>query len=370
MQNKDWLLFIAPQAYPCKTGGLEVFNYYLINELKGTYNTHLLTDCNQIEASNLKIHKLKKRSLSKITQPISIISFIFKHRKEIKLIHLSYAKAYWTHWAIYPIAKYIWNINYIFTIHGGGLSKWKPALPYKLFFKNATSITGVSDRIIKEYTKRSNKEIIYTPPLIPFNVLEGYANRKDWKIDDDAFVLLYVGSLKPLKSVDTLIEALGIITHKKLQEKNIKVLIAGDGVSRKELEERVKELNLDTIVSFLGLIDRSEVNKLYSIANMYTICSEFEGLPISLLEAFANELPCITSDAPGLIDVSLDNENTIMFTCKDQLDYAEKLELLFADASLRNKIKKSAKAYFEEHYSYKIVVNSFKEIIDKANKIV
>ena len=367
MTNKNWILFINPSAYPCNMGGIEVFNYYLLKELSKDYNIHQLTFCKDIENEYRIIkHIFKKPKFLKLLGPLFVFFFLLKNKEKIKLVHLSYARSYWTHWFVYVLAKKLLGIKYMFTIHGGGLSEWKPNFPYKSFFKNAETITGVSEKIITEYSKRSNREIVFTPPLIPFDViLPKNQDREKWLVEPNDKVLLYVGSLKPLKSVDTLIEALGIITNKKLKVFKIKVLIVGDGISRKKLESRVTELNLQNTVRFLGNIDREVVNQLYNIADIYTICSEYEGLPISSLEAFANELPCITSDAPGLVEVSLNNKNTLLFKTKDSYDYAQKIEILFNSTKLQNELRMSAGEYFKKSFSYDNLLNRFKNIIDK-----
>lgn len=367
MYNRKWILFVNLTSYPCDVGGLEIFNYYLINRLSKNYNIHQLTYCKELEDSNINTHRINKYKFPKLTSPFQIFRFLFNNRKKIKVIHLSFSRAYWTHWFVYVISKKILNLKYIMTIHGGGLAPWNPKWPYRLFFKHSEFITGVSNRIIEEYSKRSNREIAYTPPLIPFEII-GTKNkfRNKWGVLSSDIVLLYAGSLKPLKSVDTLIEALGILDLNKIKKFNLKVLIAGDGVSRKELEKRVKELKLKEVVRFLGIVDRKEMSQLYNLADIYTICSEFEGLPISLLEALANKKPCITSDAPGLIEISNNNENTLLFKTKDERDYANKIETLLSDESLQDKIKNNGKLYFEKFFSYDILINDFRKIIDKV----
>ncbi len=367
MSNNKWILFINYKAYPCDVGGLEVFNYYLINELSKSYKTHQLTFCDNCNNNgNVIVHKLKKLKFPKITQPLLTFLFLFKHIKKIRFVHVSFSKEYWTHWLIYVIIKKILGIKYIMTIHGGSLAEWKPKWPYKLFFKHAEFITGVSDRIINEYEKRAGRNVIFTPPLIPFTILNSKNEfRKKWSVNPDSIVLLYVGSIKPLKAVDSLIEALNIFTKEKIQKNNLIVLIAGDGESKSELEQRVISLNLQDNIKFLGNIKREEVPELYNLADMYTICSEFEGLPISLLEAFANNLPCITSDAPGLHNLSINNKNSLLFKTRDVNDYAQKIELLLSDLELQKQLKNSANLYYENHFSYNTLVNDFKNIIDK-----
>ncbi len=365
-KKEDTILFINYNAYPCVVGGLEVFNLYLINELSKTCNAHILTFCeNTKHNKDVKVHVIKQSKFAKLTTPLKTFLFIFKHRKEVQLVHISYTFAFWTHYLIHVIVKKIIGIDYMVTIHDGNLADWKPSWPYKTFFRQAAKVTGVSDRIIKEYGERTGREdIIFTPPLIPFNIiLPKNKFRVQWNIKPEEKVLLYVGSLKPLKSVETLIEALGIISSKKLKEYKLKILIAGDGVSRKELEHRAAELNLQKQVSFLGNIKTEEIAELYNIADFFTLCSEYEGLPIVMLEAFANRLPCITSDAPGLHNISEDNKNTILFKTKDSADYADKIEMVLNNPKLQIQLKENGHFYYKDLFSYEDFIENFKMII-------
>ena len=368
MSNKKEILFIAPMLYPCVMGGIEVFNYHLIKELQKYYPIRVLTKCNEVSFEDATIFKLKSLKFSKLTLPLSILYFTIKNRKSIRFIYLSHSRNFWTYWIIFIIIKIFVNIKYGFTFHGGGLPNKKRKFPYKLFCKNAEFITGVSERIVEENSKKSNRTITHTPPLLPFDVISPRNKfREKWGIRPTDVVLIYIGSLKPLKAVDSLIEALGIISSKKIQQYKLKVLIAGDGIARKDLEKRTQELNLQDVVKFLGIVERENVNQLYNIADIYTICSEFEGLSISLLEAFANKVPCITSDGPGLIDVSLNNKNTLLFKTRDSVDYANKIELLLNDFQLQTKLKNSATKYYEKNFSYALLINNFRTIFDKID---
>ncbi len=345
VKKKKSILFVNYIAYPCKIGGAEIFNYYLINELGKYYKVHVITYCDDCKYDkNIIVHKIiKAKFFKRIISPLQTFLFLLKE-KNVKLIHVSFSSASWVHWFTFYLINKLLKVKYMVTIHGGQLAQWNPKriFAYKQFFKNAFKITGVSQRIIDEYTIRTNRDdIVFTPPLIPFNIITPKNRFRDkWHINSDDVVLIYVGSLKPLKSVDTLIEALGIISLKKLEQYKLKLLIAGDGVSRKELENRMKELNLQTIVRFLGTIDTKKINQIYNLADIYTICSEYEGLPISTLEAFANKLPCVTSDAPGLHNLSMNNKNTLLFKTKDKYDYAKKIEILLNNKEMQNQLKK------------------------------
>ena len=100
---------------------------------------------------------------------------------------------------LYKLCK----INYTIHIHGGGMKKWKHSILQRLFFKNAYSVIGVSDEIVKEYESRSGVDIKYLPPLLPF------IKSKKQNIEFMNFkkIILFVGTLKPLKAPNILLNA-------------------------------------------------------------------------------------------------------------------------------------------------------------------
>lgn len=366
MQNKDkWIIIFSPYIYPCKTGGIEVFHYYLANEIQNKLNVHIYTKCD-VNYKNITTHLLKNVKYKKLFEPILILNFLFKNRKNIGIVYIAYARTSWTRWLTFFLANKLIGIKYAFTIHGGGAAKWKPKMPHKLFFKNAEFITAVSSELISEYEKRCNRKIIFTPPLVPFNILnKEKVCREEWGVTKDDKVLLYVGSLKPLKAVDSLIEAISLLPKEVIMESKLKVLIAGDGVDKKALRQKTKELNLSNIIIFLGNVERNNISKLYAIADYYTICSEFEGLPISLLEAYANSLPSIVSNAPGLLKIAKESQSSIIFETRNTADYSEKIKKLLYDLELQRKLKEKSFDYYSRNFSFSNLTNKFNKLFIK-----
>ena len=76
---------------------------------------------------------------------------------------------------------------------------------------------------------------------------------------------------------------------------DFKVVIAGDGPLRGELESQIARRGLTGKVSALG--SRSDARNLYSAFDCFALPSLFEGLPVSAVEAQATGLPCLLSDA-------------------------------------------------------------------------
>lgn len=76
---------------------------------------------------------------------------------------------------------------------------------------------------------------------------------------------------------------------------NSKLILIGEGKLETQIKSRVKELELENKVLFLGR--RMDAYKIYSLFDIYLMPSLFEGLSISIVEAQVNGLKCYTSTA-------------------------------------------------------------------------
>jgi len=116
--------------------------------------------------------------------------------------------------------------------------------------------------------------------------------RDYFHLDPDAFVVIGVGRLNPVKNYPLLIEAFAEI--RKIHG-NAKLLLAGDGKEKSSLLRLVQEKNLSENVVFLGNV--TDISKLYSAADVLGITSISESVSLVALEAQACGLRCVVSDA-------------------------------------------------------------------------
>ncbi len=115
--------------------------------------------------------------------------------------------------------------------------------------------------------------------------------RKEFNVSENKKIIGHVGRFCEPKNHDFLIEIFSEI-HKKDQDAIL--MLVGDGELREQIEQKVKEYNLSDCVIFTGV--RSDVNKMLSAFDLFLFPSWFEGLPVTVVEAQANGLPCILSD--------------------------------------------------------------------------
>ena len=260
---------------------------------------------------------------------------------------------------MYPLLNIVLNKKYVIVIHGGGMMPWKWKYPFNLFFKRAKTIFGVSQTICKEYTTRSNTKIHYLPPLIPFELAKKDKNslRKEYNFIDMAKIFLIVGSLKDLKKPLIVLEALDKIDKVFLRKQNIRILYAGDGVLKNKMKIFIKEKGLSEYVHLLGNIPRDKINAYYKLSDFYIISSDFEGTPISMLEAMYNKLCIIGSDVKGVNNIINDSDGGFLFDNTNALE----LSNIMINVINYNHLEKRDNAYrfFNQHFNYLKLVDAF-----------
>ncbi len=111
-------------------------------------------------------------------------------------------------------------------------------------------------------------------------------------------VLIQVGRFHPLKNHDISVKALSLIKDKY---PNISLLFVGDGAEFDRIKKLARETGVFSRIRFLGL--RADVHNLLGAADLFLLPSSWEGIPISLLEAFANGIPAICTNVVGISDV-------------------------------------------------------------------
>lgn len=114
--------------------------------------------------------------------------------------------------------------------------------------------------------------------------------KKTLGISDSEIVFLNVSRLQRGKGQLDLLEAFKIVNR---NISNVKLLIAGEGPLRYELEKEIANLNLGNKVSLLGY--REDVSNLLELSDYFIFPSYYEGLPGALIEAILAKKPVIAS---------------------------------------------------------------------------
>ncbi|QIC65935.1 glycosyltransferase family 1 protein [Acinetobacter schindleri] len=126
--------------------------------------------------------------------------------------------------------------------------------------------------------------------------------REKFNIPEDAFVIGHVGRFEKPKNHNFLID---VFWKAHSKDPNIHLVLVGDGSLKEEIINKVKTLNLENYVHFLGL--RKDIPIIMkSIFDIFVFPSLWEGLPLTLIEAQLSGLKCIASnEITNSVDIGL-----------------------------------------------------------------
>ena len=362
----DKVLFVINHGiYPHITGGMEVFNYHLINNLSHNMPVaYMATHKYDYDSAEY----IASRSIrpNTIFAPLQLLIFLLFHRK-YKNVVFSFSAASWLIWPLYAIVIKLLNLKSTIVIHYGKEVPQHHTSAYKFFLKSASNIIAVSDDIKRNYDYAFDLDCKVLYPLIPFKKSEFSQahNRKIYQIPNDANVLSMVGSLKEMKNPQTLLEALRLFNSSELTQYNPYIVYVGDGPMRTTLEDYVNRNNLSERVRFLGVIPNDKVCDIFSLSDIYIIASDFEGTSISLLEAMFNAKPIIASNVPGLNDMIFSGENGLLFEHNSSAELKKKIVQLLSDRGYSDSLGKTAYNSFLNKYSYSNIIGEYERILNK-----
>ena len=115
---------------------------------------------------------------------------------------------------------------------------------------------------------------------------------------------LLLGSVARLEVVKNHDHLISVASCLRERGSSFRMMLVGEGSRRPELEARVRQLDLDGQVEFLGV--RRDVDLLLGAMDQLVMPSLYEGIPVVLMEAQASGLPCLVSDAvSGEVDLGV-----------------------------------------------------------------
>ena len=169
-----------------------------------------------------------------------------------------------------------------------------------------------------------------------------------WGLTKDSCIL-YLGRIVPEKGERYLIEAF------KQTKTDKKLVIAGGSSDTQAFMDELKSLAKDDDrIIFTGFVQGEILEELYSNPYIYTLPSDLEGMPLSLLEAMSYGNCCLTSDIPECSEVVEDK--ALLFRKSDVSDLKEKLQNACDHPEMVETYKAQAEEFICRKYNWDDVV--------------
>jgi glycosyltransferase involved in cell wall biosynthesis len=178
------------------------------------------------------------------------------------------------------------------------------------------------------------------------------AARAELDIGDDSVLALLVAGLRPEKRADIFVEAL---RRAQAREPRLRGVIAGGGPQL----EYVRTLASATpgLVQVLG--ERSDVADLINAADIVCLTSDFEGLPVTALEAMALSRPLVATRVGGIPDAVTEGRTGKLVPPNDPGAFAEALIALAKAPAERRSMGEAAGSAYRERYTLEAMVDRY-----------
>jgi glycosyltransferase involved in cell wall biosynthesis len=154
----------------------------------------------------------------------------------------------------------------------------------------------------------------------------------------DVPTVVCVANFRPQKRHDVLLDAFARV---RARIPEARLVLAGDGPLLGEVQERARRLGLGESVEFRGPV--GEIWPLLADSHVFTLTSDYEGIPVALIEAMAAGLPAVASSVEGNTDLVQAGETGFLFAPGDASACAERFLTLLSDSGLRRRMGDAAR---------------------------
>lgn len=349
-------------VYVVESLGGGVFSYLkqLCNNLPKNFQVTVLygvrnqTPRNLREQFNENIKLIEIKNFQRSVNPISDLKAYREVKKYIDeinpdIVHLNSSKA----GAIGRMIKFIHcfkykNVNFYYTPHGYAfLMSDTSKLKRNVYFMIEKILGCLNTKTIAcgqgeyAYAKKISKNSTFVNNAVDTNYIRSFMNAKS----NSENVVYTVGRINFQKNP-------GLFNKIALLNPNTHFVWIGDGPEKDQLSAKNIEIT--------GWLPRNEVCKIVQSYKYFILCSRWEGLPVSLLEAMGAGKCCFVTNVSGNREV-IDGNNGLIFD--DAKDFTEKFGSL--TSKVEAKLSSNAINDVNVNYSLSTFINGYSEIYDK-----
>ena len=149
----------------------------------------------------------------------------------------------------------------------------------------------------------------------------------------------------------------------KHSDLDIRLILIGDGKLRKDFQDLVDKYNLKRQVVFTGMLDKVELNKYYSTANVFILNSDNEGCPNVVLEAMSFGLPVISTKVGGTTEMIKDGQSGYLVNSRDHDTIKKSILNLYHDQALQQSMGQQAIDRIQAHFLFAGQMKKFRRVV-------
>jgi glycosyltransferase involved in cell wall biosynthesis len=194
----------------------------------------------------------------------------------------------------------------------------------------------------------------YACPKIP---------RKDWRaregFHDEDVLFVCVARFAPQKNHAMLLKA---FAQGPASDPSAHLVLVGDGALREQAEQQAGVLGLARQVHFLGL--RTDIPEALGAMNVFVLSSNYEGNPLSVMEAMASGLPVVSTAASGVPDLVQSGKEGLLVQPGDVRGLSDAMVSLLRNREARESFGMAAAQRAKENFDVSAMVQAYEEVYE------
>jgi glycosyltransferase involved in cell wall biosynthesis len=203
-------------------------------------------------------------------------------------------------------------------------------------------------QVLRERVGEPDRFVTISPGFRIPKIHDRQIARKTLGLEENKFLIGYIGRLEPIKRPDLLME---IIAKMSEMSTEVSFVVAGGG----SLENLFAQAKESLSLSYLGWV--VDVGMFYSAMDLLVLTSDNEGTPLTIIEAGMTGIPTI-SRAIGGVTSLIQNEETGFLVGDDPLSFTSCIEKVLNSPELLKTISQNCRISFQENFqSEKFVTN-------------
>lgn len=234
----------------------------------------------------------------------------------------------------------------------------------KLTFNKQTKVIAVSEDVATSIQKNIHPAVPVQTILngvnmqhFVRNVPAGMEQRRQLGIDENTVV---IGTIAVFRFQKRLKEWIDLFKLLQQQYPSVKGIIVGDGILNNEIRAHLQAQQMEDHIILPGL--QTEVLPWLSAMDIFMMTSEFEGLPVALLEAMSTECAVVCTDAGGIKEVIRNNVDGFMLPVENWKGLLEPLSYLVNNPGEIKSYGAKARKRVEESFSLKVMVQQIEQV--------
>lgn len=298
-----------------------------------TYNQVL---GNYLETEGFKVNYASSKK-NKVLRLLDMVFSCFRYYKKTDLVLIdTYSTTNFYYALVVGLFCQVLRLPYIPILHGGNLKKRLNKNPYlsKLLFSNAKVLVSPSQYLQELFIKKGFNNIVYIPNAIK---LENY---KYYPPKVNKVKMLWVRSFSTIYN-----PYLAITVLRKLLDAGFEAELCMVGPDNDGSLVKVKNLakELKVKVEFTGKLTKQQWISLSKDYNIFINTTNFDNMPVSVIEAMALGLPIVSTNVGGLPYLISNEKDGLLVKPNDEIEFTNAIKRLVNDLNFAQYLAKNAR---------------------------